>query len=107
MYEQLLEKLKATGIPFEDGGWSVAPASDYGTAALDGSGAALWADDAMQEQAVSGTVHLFTRDAGRKQMQTVQAALNSAGVSWRLNSIQYEEGTRLTHHEWVFELEAM
>ena len=107
MYERLIEKLKETGIPFADGGWSTAPAGDYGTAELDGSGATVWADDAMQEQAMSGAVHLYTRGAGRVQMQKVQEALNSGEVSWRLNSVQYEESTNLTHYEWVFELEAM
>lgn len=107
MYEQLLEKLRETGIPFEDGGWSVAPGTDYGTARLDGQADALYADNAMQEQALAGSVHLFTKGKGRTQMAAVQEALNKAGVCWRLNSVQFEESTRLTHFEWLFELEAM
>lgn len=107
MFDRLLEELRSTGISFKEGGWSTSPGTDYGAALLDGSAETVWADDAMQEQALSGSVHLFTRDAGRNQMLCVQSALSRAGVSWRLNSIQYEEDTRLTHYEWVFELETM
>ena len=107
MTEMLLAKLRETGIMFEDGGWSVAPGTDYGTVRLDGQGDALYADDAMQEQAIAGSIHLFTKGAGRTRMAAVQEALNSLGICWRLNSIQYEEDTRLTHYEWRFEIEAM
>lgn len=107
MIETLLDELRSTGISFEDTGWSVAPGTDHGIVALEGGGEALWADDEMQEQAIRGAVHLFTADAGRGQMMAVQAALKRAGVGFRLSSIQYEANTRLTHYEWVFELEAM
>lgn len=107
MFDKLLEELRATGIDFAHAAWRAAPNTDYGTAALDGGGDTVWADDAMQEQALTGAVHLFTRDAGHAQMQAVQAALNRAGVCWRFTSSQYEEDTRLTHYEWAFELEAV
>lgn len=107
MFERLLEELRKTGIAFERTAWATAPGTDYGVAALDGGGDTVWADDAMQEQALSGTVDLFTRDEGYPQMFAVQEALNRSGVSWRINSIQYEEGTGLMHYEWVFELEAI
>lgn len=107
MFEKLLKELRATGIAFEEGGWGVAPGTDYGTARLDGQADALYADNAMQEQALAGSVHLFTKGAGRTQMAAVQDALNRANVCWRLNSVQFEESTRLTHFEWLFELEAM
>lgn len=106
MLDRLMEELEKTGIAFKSGGWSAAPGTDYGAAALDGSAETVWADNVMVEQALGGTVDLFTRDEGLPQMKAVQAALNRAGVSWRLSSIQYEEDTRLTHYEWTFELEA-
>jgi hypothetical protein len=107
MYEQLLDELRRTGISFKDGGWRTSPGTDYGVLLMDGGGATIWADDVIQEQAITGAVHLFTRDDGRAQMQSVQAALARAGVCWRLESIRYEEGTRLTHYEWSIELEAL
>lgn len=40
-------------------------------------------------------------------MAAIQAALNGlSGCAWYLNSIQYEEDTRLLHWEWVFTLES-
>ena len=107
MFEELKKALENTGIPFEETAWSPAPSADYGTIALDGQGESVWADDQMEHQAMQGTVDLFTHGPGRAQMQTVQTALDASGVSWRLNSIQYEENTKLTHYEWVFELEAI
>lgn len=107
MFERLMELLKETDIAFREGGWSTAPAGDYGAAALDGGADTVWADDQMREQAMSGAVHLFTRDDGRRQMALVQDALNKSGASWRLSYIGYEEDTRLTHYEWSFEMEAM
>lgn len=106
-FDKLLYELRSTGIAFEDTGWSVAPGTDHGIVRIEGGADAVWADDAMQEQAVRGAVHLFTKDAGRGQMKAVQSALNRAGVSWRFSSRQYEETTRLTHYEWIFELEAI
>lgn len=107
MYDKLIDELRGTGISFADTGWSVAPGTDHGIVRIEGGADALWADDRMQEQAIRGTVHLFTRDDGRGQMMAVQEALNRAGVSFKFGSRQYEEGTRLTHYEWIFELEAM
>lgn len=107
MYERLMEELKSTGISFKEGGWRSAPGTDYGIVTIDGQAESVWADNAMQEQAITGTVHLFTRDDGKMQMKAVQNAMNRAGVSWRLDSRQFEEDTRLTHWAWGFELEAM
>lgn len=106
-FDKLLCELRSTGIAFEDTGWSVAPGTDHGIVRIEGGADTVWADDAMQEQAVRGAVHLFTKDDGRGQMKAVQNAMNRAGVSWRFSSRQYEETTRLTHYEWIFELEAI
>lgn len=107
MYERLMKELESTGISFKDGGWRAAPGTDYGIVTIDGPGDTVWADDAMQEQAMAGTVHLFTRDDGKAQMKAVQAAMNRASVSWRFSNRQFEEDTRLTHWAWRFELEAI
>ena len=105
MFDDLKKALDKTGIPFAETAWETAPATDYGTIALDGPGESVWADDRISEQAIQGTVDLYTHGPGRTQMKKVQAALDGEGVSWRINSIQYEEETGLMHYEWVFELE--
>lgn len=101
-YNAMITRLAATGIPFREAGWDEAPAAPWGVYAIDGSAEDLWGDSQMEHQVLTGTVDLFVMGPGRDQMQLVQQAL--AGVSWRLNSVQYESDTRLTHYEWVFEV---
>ena len=103
-YDALIARLTATGIPFKEAAWDVAPAPPYGVYALDGGGADLWGSDRMQDTTLTGTVDLYVKGRGRDKKQLVDAALHAAGVSWYLNSIQYEKDTRLTHFEWVFEV---
>jgi hypothetical protein len=68
--------------------------------AEDGQANAIWADGRMQEQAISGTVDYFTKMEYDANIALIQAALNDAGVSWRLESVQYEEFSGYIHHEW-------
>lgn len=105
MYDRLIEHLKKTGIPFVEAAWSKAPKTDYGVYALDGAADTVWGDNRMIHQAMEGTVDLFTHGPGMEQAKDIQTALEAAGVSWLLNSVQFEEDTRLTHWEWVFQLE--
>lgn len=72
--------------------------------AEDGQADSLWADGKMQRQAIQGTIDYFTKAEFDPIIKEIQKALNGAGVSWRLNSIQYEDSTRYQHHEWVFEI---
>lgn len=102
-YEALIDALTECGVPFREGAWDTHPEPPYGVYALDGSGSDLWADDRQEEQVLQGTVDLFVRGRGRDKMALVERALYDSGVSWDLNSIQYESDTRLTHFEWVFE----
>lgn len=72
--------------------------------AEDSQADSLWADGRMQEQAIQGTIDYFTRAEFDPNVKKIQKALNDAGVSWRLNSIQYEDTTRYQHYEWVWEI---
>ena len=55
-------------------------------------------------QARGGTVDLFTGDPEDTALfEGIQAALDRV-CCWRLNSIQYEEDTGLTHYEWRWEV---
>lgn len=106
-FDQLLTALEETGIPFAQYAWDSPPESDYGVISLDGGPSVIWADDHMTEQALEGTVDLFTRSADREQMERIQSILNALpGVAWRFSSLQYENDTRLLHWEWIFQLEA-
>jgi hypothetical protein len=106
MVKRMLEKLRATGIPFAETAWKKAPGGSYGVIDLDGQADAVWADNSMKAQAIEGTVDLFTRGSGEATAKSVQKALNECGVSWQLNSIQYEEDTGLRHFEWVWQTES-
>ncbi|MBQ9325171.1 MAG: hypothetical protein IJ246_05315 [Clostridia bacterium] len=102
MFEELLEKLRATGIPFEAYEWTPAPAYDYGTLSIDGGADMLYSDNGDEEHAVSGTVDLYVHSASTTNPRLVQQAMH--GISWRLSSVQYEAETRIVHWEWVYQL---
>ncbi len=74
--------------------------------AEDSQAAALWAGGAMIEQAIQGTIDYFTRTENDPQVMQIQSALTDADISWRLNSVQYEDDTRYIHYEWIFEVES-
>ena len=105
MYDRLIEHLKKTGIPFAEAAWSKAPKTDYGVYALDGAADTVWGDNRIIHQAMEGTVDLYTHGPDMEQAKQIQTALDAAGVSWQLSSTQFEEDTRLTHWEWIFQME--
>jgi hypothetical protein len=72
--------------------------------AEEGQTEALHADDIMQEQVIEGTVDLFTKTEYDPLFKEIQNAMNRAGLSWRLESIQREEATKYYHYEWVWEV---
>jgi len=71
--------------------------------AEDGQGDALWDDDGMCEQTITGTTDYFTRVENDPNLKKIKAAHNAAGLSWRLNSIQYEDDTKYIHYEFAWE----
>lgn len=75
--------------------------------AEDSQGDSVSGDGAMVHQAISGTVDLFSADLDDVVLpMKVQEALNSGGIAWRLNSVQYEDDTGLKHLEWVWKVPA-
>lgn len=103
MLSQLKAALEATGIPFAHHAWSHAPKGTYGVWAEDSSNQ-LFASDSMAERAIQGTVDLFTKDDTETPRGTIETALESLGIPWYLNSIQFESDTQYIHYEWVFEV---
>lgn len=63
---------------------------------------ALDADNYKAGQAVEGTIDLYTKDADEPLISSIPQAMNTARISWMLNSVQYEDDTELLHYEWVF-----
>ena len=72
----------------------------------------VWAEDnefnslAVDEykafQAIEGTIDLYTKGSDDSLIESIPRALNGAGITWVLNSVQYEDDTELIHHEWLF-----
>ena len=65
---------------------------------------AVYADGKMQEQGIQGTIDLYTKTEYDSKFSQIQAALNNAGISFYLDSIQYEEDTKLIHYQWIFSI---
>ena len=70
----------------------------------DGEGDSLHLNDRKNEQVITGTVDLFTKDEYDQLIDDIQNALSGADISFILNSVQYEEETEFTHYEWRFEI---
>ena len=80
------------------------PPRRYVVWAEDGAGDTVFANGRLQNQAITGTVDLYTDDPEDTTLfDGVQAALDAV-CAWRLNSVQYEDATGLTHYEWAWEV---
>lgn len=100
-FDTLRDALKSVGVPV--GHYRVHKQTDrYIVWAEDNQASALWTEDGMSRQVVQGTVHYFTKTEYDANVDKIQAVLGRA-VSWRLNSIQYEDDTGYIHWEWVWE----
>ncbi len=102
MFETLLTTLQATKIPFAAYGWDNAPSGTYGVISLEGQEDSVVGDNQIHTQSIRGSVDLFVQGISTTDAVTVQNAINGL-VAWRLNSIQYEDDTKLVHYEWIFE----
>lgn len=70
----------------------------------DGAGEQLNADNYMINQSIQGTIDYYTQTEYDPVVDEIQAALNAARISFYLNSVEYEDETKATHYEWVFEV---
>lgn len=59
-------------------------------------------DNMIPSHVIEGTIDYYTKDEDDTAMARIPAALNTAGIAWALNSVQYEDETRLIHYEWIF-----
>ena len=59
-------------------------------------------NNGKSEQRIIGTVDLFTKQEFDPLVDGVQEALEELGVTWNLESVQYEEETNLIHYEWAW-----
>ena len=103
-YAELKAALAALGLPIAEDAWDRRPATDYLEIQIDGQGDSMEGDNATNEQAIEGSVDLFSYTKRRTNYDAVWAVLRSSGCAVRFSSKQYESETRLTHYEWIFQL---
>lgn len=53
-------------------------------------------------QQITGTIDCYTQVEYDPLLDEIQNALNNAGIGFALNSVQYEDETKLIHYEWEF-----
>lgn len=74
--------------------------------AEDGEGDTVHADGRKVERAITGTIDYFTKTEDDPVVQQIEDVLDSDdGISWYLNSVQYEQDTGYIHFEWVWEVD--
>lgn len=77
---------------------------DYVVWAEESGTGSLQADNKLADQKISGTVDYFTKKEFSCFPDSLQHHLDSNGIAFYLNSVQYEDETELIHYEWVFEV---
>lgn len=62
-------------------------------------------DDEMTNDDIRTLQMIASNGAYDETADVIQNNMNRAqGVSWRLNSVQYEDDTNMIHYEWEFEV---
>lgn len=57
-------------------------------------------DNHKSEQRIIGTVDCFTKTEFDTLLDGVQSTLDTLGLTWTLDAVQYEEETNLIHYTW-------
>ena len=107
-YTTLVTALKTLDIPFAEDGWTSRPnVNTYGVVQLDFEASALRGDDMKLFTSYEGSVDLFSmsRDGDGAVEAVVEILEEVCGPCWSLNSHVWEQGTRLFHWEWTFEVD--
>lgn len=60
------------------------------------------ADNRHCEHHMTGTTDLFTKMEFDPWVEQLGESFDAFGISWEINSIQYEKNTGFTHYEWVW-----
>jgi len=58
------------------------------------------ADNHKQEQNISGVCDYYTKKEFDPMIDEIQNTLDSMGLTWALDSVDYEDETNLIHYSW-------
>lgn len=101
------EKLKTFGQRLASIGgkvyhyWRASMQAPYTVWQEDGA-PALQAENDVAELGLSGTVDYFTREEYDPMVDRIMDTFRQLPIFWELESVQYEEDTKLIHYEWRF-----
>ena len=107
-YTDLVSALKTLTIPVAENDWTSRPqVNTYAIVQLDFEADAFDGDNEKLDRSHAGSVDLFSFSKnGDGQVSEIEAKLTAhCGPCWSLNSRTWEEGTRLHHWEWEFEVD--
>lgn len=107
MIVEQLNRMKAVLQKVTDAVWhyeAKQPSDQYLVWAEKKEAGSLYADDFKLEQVLQGTVDLFTKTENDTLIDTLQDQLEREGISYLLNSVEYDGQTGYIHYEWYWEL---
>lgn len=70
----------------------------------DGEEQAFQADNRKASVQITGTIDLYTQVEYDPLVDEVCEVLSEDEISWTIQSVQYEDETKLIHYEWRFTL---
>lgn len=100
VYEALVAIDGAKVYHYEKPAAVKAPYVIWGENGEDGS---FHANNRKQEQVITGAVNLYTLTEFDPLVDAIQEALDGV-CSWTLESVMYEDDTKLIHYTWEFEV---
>lgn len=89
-----------TDIPFTEFAWSEAPGGSYGVVTLSGQEVLRADEDPVAEKMRTGYVDVFVKATDADPTESVESAMKSIGLWFRMESIQFEPETGYMHFEW-------
>lgn len=101
-FEELLQLMRSTGIPFAAAGWAKRPKTgDYGTVAYRAFDP-QFADDKVAYIEREATIVLQSRTDGEANAKLIEEKLHTMDdhITWWLESVDYDETTGLNVWIW-------
>jgi hypothetical protein len=76
----------------------------YGVWAETGESDSFNADNGKKEQVIEGTMDFYTETEFDPLFDEIQSVLDEMCCGWVLDSVQYEDSTKLIHYTWNWEM---
>ena len=76
----------------------------YGVWAEQGESDSFHADNGKKEQVIEGVLDFYTQAEFDALVDDIQEILNQMASGWILDSVQYEDETKLIHYSWSWQM---